>query len=86
MTRDDICRKCRMLPSFDHPEYPCCEQPVGPISEEEYTLIGARPEDRPTMETVMNLAERTIRPYCLERMMVGGAFDGLRSLNRSIGN
>ena len=74
--REEICQNCTWTPSFRHPGYPCCAQPCGPINEEEYKTIGARPEDKPTRETIMKLAEISIKSYCLKKMIAGGRFDG----------
>ena len=77
MTRDEICRNCKMLPSIHHLEYPCCDQPAGPISEEEYRKLGLTPETHITYEDAVRVAEMTIQPYCLERMKAGGMFSKL---------
>ena len=67
--REEICRKCRMLPSIHHLEYPCCYQPWHPLDEYEWKQLGAAPEDLITVETVRRMMEISLQPYCMERML-----------------
>ena len=67
--REEICRKCRMLPSIHHLEYPCCDQPVYPLNADEWEQLGASPQDEITLETTRKMMEISIRPYCLEKML-----------------
>ena len=76
--REEICRKCRMLPSIHHLDYPCCEQPPSPITEEEYQQLGVKPGDMITREKMMQISEIAIRPYCLDKMKIGGAFEWIK--------
>ena len=73
--REEICNRCRMLPSIHHLDYPCCDQPIAPIAEEEYQQLRVKPDDMITREGILQMAEIAIRPYCLEKMKAGGAFD-----------
>ena len=77
MTRDEICRNCRMLPMPDDPYCPYCEQPSYPIDENEWRLLGVNPSDPVTKESLMRMAEISIRPYCLAKMKAAGLFDYL---------
>ena len=47
----------------------CCRQVIGPISQEEYEYIGAKPDDVPTLETFGRLMEISLKPECRERML-----------------
>ena len=67
--REDICRKCRMLPSIHHLEYPCCGQPFRPLDDDEWQQLGVSPQDRITVESVRKMMEISLQPYCMERML-----------------
>ena len=64
-TREEICQKCRMIPSIKHLDYPSCCQPVGPINDEERKVVG--PEI--TTESFRKMMEISIQPYCLRKML-----------------
>ena len=66
---ETICQKCKMQSSIHHLDYPLCNQPVYPMTREEYDAIGANPNDIPTVETVMKLMEISIKPYCRRKML-----------------
>jgi hypothetical protein len=68
--REEICEKCRMLPSIHHLEYPCCYQPCFPLNEYEYELIGAKPKDKPTIEIFRKMMEISTQLYCREKMLL----------------
>ena len=63
--REEICRKCKMLPSIKHLDYPSCIQPVGPINDEERKMVG--PDI--TAESFRKMMEISIQPYCLRKML-----------------
>jgi hypothetical protein len=67
--REEICRKCKMLPSIHHLEYPCCGQPMYPLDEHEWELLGADPEDEITVESLRKMMEISLQPYCMEKML-----------------
>lgn len=69
-TREEICRRCRMLPSIHHLDYPCCEQPMWPIDDNEWQLLGCKPSDPITIVSTRRMMEISIRPYCLEKMLL----------------
>ena len=73
--REEICRRCRMLPSIKHLEYPACSQQIGPVNEEERRLFDYNQKDRVTREEVIRRARITMLPYCFEKMLAGGFFD-----------
>ena len=76
--REEICNKCRMLPSIHHLDYPCCDQPLAPITEEEYQQLGVNPGDLIKREKMLQMIEIAIKPYCLAKMRIGGAFDWIK--------
>ena len=67
--REEICNKCRMLPSIHHLEYPECNQPRYPLDEDEWRQLGEKPEDEITPEGLMKMMKISVRPYCLEKML-----------------
>ena len=46
-----------------------CRQVIGPISQEEYEYIGAKPDDVPTLETFTKFMEISLKKECRERML-----------------
>ena len=67
--RDAICRNCRMLPSIHHLDYPCCEQPIAPISEEEWRLSGLKPGEPMTADGLRKMMDIAMIDYCRNRML-----------------
>ena len=67
--REEICEKCRMIPSIHDLGFPSCQQPHCALNQYEYDLLGVKPEDEITLEGVRKLMEISIRPYCLEKML-----------------
>jgi len=72
--REAICRKCKMLPSIHHLDYPCCNQPIGPISVEEWKLSGLKPRDRVTREGFLKMMEISMMDYCRNKMLNSADF------------
>jgi hypothetical protein len=69
--REEICRKCKMLPSFHHPDYPCCHQLMA-LTDDEWAQIGASKTDKVTKDVLLRMMQITIIPYCYEKMITGG--------------
>ncbi|MBO7710131.1 MAG: hypothetical protein J6S83_06660 [Lachnospiraceae bacterium] len=67
--REEICNKCRMLPSINHLEYPSCIQPQYPLNEDEWKQLGVKPEDIITIDSFKKFMEISVRPYCREKML-----------------
>jgi hypothetical protein len=67
--REKICSTCKHLPSIHHLEYPSCEQPCFPITDQEWKDLGVTRDDVPTVESVRKLMEMSIQPYCLRLML-----------------
>jgi hypothetical protein len=66
--REAICRKCKMLPSIHHLDFPYCYQPMGPINEDEYEYLGAAKDDLITLEGLWKMLEISTKDYCRRLM------------------
>lgn len=75
--REEVCARCKLLPSIHHPDYPVCEQIMAPLNDEERRQLG---DDRITYDKILRLAEISMQPYCMKRMMIGGFFDQFKSM------
>lgn len=72
--REAICRKCRMLPSIHHLDYPCCLQPIMPMNAEEWKLSGLDPKDPITREGYLKMMDIGMMEYCKNRMLNSADF------------
>lgn len=59
--RKRVCSKCRNT-TF-------CDQVCRPISKDEYEYMGAKRDDRITIEAMLKLMECSMKPECMKRLL-----------------